>query len=311
MRRAAAPRRAARRLRLARADVRAPGRAGPGAAARRQRATRARPTLPWRDFVREPKLRADRRARARAATATCAAPRSTSRPRARTTASSARSSCRRSMRRRRRRPPRAARRCPGNATVDARQYCVGVGLVELGDRPVRPAQEPVGRAAARLPRRPSRPRRPRAISLIGEIADRVRRRSPPTAAGSRSRATRWTSSQAHDGADRAARRRRHVEPRRLLAGGDGVRAGARRRRAAHRGDRAGSRRARAARRRRRSTTRSCPTRCPTQLDWFADVPVGLSSAVLLERPDVARRRARSDGGERRTSARRARSSSRR
>jgi multidrug efflux system outer membrane protein len=29
-----------------------------------------------------------------------------------------------------------------------------------------------------------------------------------------------------------------------------------------------------------------PTALPEQLDWFADVPVGLSSAVLLERPDV-------------------------
>ncbi len=30
-----------------------------------------------------------------------------------------------------------------------------------------------------------------------------------------------------------------------------------------------------------------PDALPAQLDWFADVPVGLSSAVLLERPDVA------------------------
>ena len=29
-----------------------------------------------------------------------------------------------------------------------------------------------------------------------------------------------------------------------------------------------------------------PDALPEQLDWFADVPVGLSSAVLLERPDV-------------------------
>jgi multidrug efflux system outer membrane protein len=29
-----------------------------------------------------------------------------------------------------------------------------------------------------------------------------------------------------------------------------------------------------------------PDALPQQLDWFADVPVGLSSAVLLERPDV-------------------------
>lgn len=29
-----------------------------------------------------------------------------------------------------------------------------------------------------------------------------------------------------------------------------------------------------------------PTALPDQLDWFADVPVGLSSAVLLDRPDV-------------------------
>ena len=29
-----------------------------------------------------------------------------------------------------------------------------------------------------------------------------------------------------------------------------------------------------------------PAALPAQLDWFADVPVGLSSAVLLERPDV-------------------------
>ncbi len=29
-----------------------------------------------------------------------------------------------------------------------------------------------------------------------------------------------------------------------------------------------------------------PTSLPEQLDWFAEVPVGLSSAVLLERPDV-------------------------
>jgi multidrug efflux system outer membrane protein len=29
-----------------------------------------------------------------------------------------------------------------------------------------------------------------------------------------------------------------------------------------------------------------PTALPEKLDWFADVPVGLSSAVLLERPDV-------------------------
>jgi multidrug efflux system outer membrane protein len=31
-----------------------------------------------------------------------------------------------------------------------------------------------------------------------------------------------------------------------------------------------------------------PEALPEQLDWFADVPVGLSSAVLLERPDVRR-----------------------
>ncbi len=30
-----------------------------------------------------------------------------------------------------------------------------------------------------------------------------------------------------------------------------------------------------------------PAALPDQLDWFADVPVGLSSSVLLERPDVA------------------------
>src|SRR5262249_58658047 len=29
-----------------------------------------------------------------------------------------------------------------------------------------------------------------------------------------------------------------------------------------------------------------PDGLPDQLDWFADVPVGLSSAVLLDRPDV-------------------------
>ena len=31
-----------------------------------------------------------------------------------------------------------------------------------------------------------------------------------------------------------------------------------------------------------------PEALPEQLDWFADIPVGLSSAVLLERPDVRR-----------------------
>ena len=78
--------------------------------------------------------------------------------------------------------------------------------------------------------------------------DRVRRarRRPQPA---RDRADHDGELEEGDGPDRGARRRRHVESRRLLAGVDGLPAGARRRRAAHRRDRAGQERTRAARRR--------------------------------------------------------------
>ena len=119
------------------------------------------------------------------------------------------------------------------------------------------------------------------------------------------------TSQADDGPDRAARRRRHVEPRRLLAGRDGVTS-----------RRAPTSRCSPPRSRRtatrsssspaaRSTTRCCPTRCPTQLDWFADVPVGPVVGSPARAPRRARRRARPAWPRTRTSAPRARSSSRR
>ena len=41
-----------------------------------------------------------------------------------------------------------------------------------------------------------------------------------------------------------------------------------------------------------------PDALPPQLDWFADVPAGLSSQILLDAPRRARGRARPRGGER-------------
>ena len=209
-------------------------------------------------FVRDPRLRQILE-QALGKTATCAAPCSTSRPRASSTGSSAPQRCRSidavaASRRRVADRPRQRDR--------AVHRVLGVGRARwLGDRSVRPARRACQRGARARVLRRRRERQGRADQPDRRDLDRVRharRRSQP--ARDRARAPMDTS-QEDDGADRAARQRRHVEPRRLLAGRDGLPAGARRRRAVHRGDRAGQERARAARRRPGRRRRCSPTRC--------------------------------------------------